>query len=329
MASRRDRSGVARQLRTGAVRALRVLETCPLVPVDAFADLAGLSGKSSAYQQLARLLQAGLAQVRRVDPGYLVGERRLGCWTITDAGTRLLAGVTKPDVQESPLQSRRDVGGPRGKAWIGSRDLPLLIATYRLLASVVVERSACGHVEVARWEWPWVRAWHSCPDDRPQRVEIPAGALLMVREAAADSGQHRDHLRQVLFVPDLGSAPVVHYREMLRRLVTFCEHAIVAQELLDVVIATLSRDDAPSRGEAWLELFDRIARQRGENPFAVRVVTWDWVARRARTPGLARPVASDASGSRRDASVPARSLQHPLQHAPMSNCSILLAAIRA
>jgi hypothetical protein len=38
--------------------ALRLLETCPLVPVDAFAHLAGLSSVGGAYKQLANLRRA-------------------------------------------------------------------------------------------------------------------------------------------------------------------------------------------------------------------------------------------------------------------------------
>src|SRR5205823_4486923 len=139
--------------------------------------LVGLSGRSSAYQQLARLRRAGLAEVRRVDPGYLVGERRLGCWTITDLGRRLLAGVSAPRGQECVARSRRNARDWHRGARIGGRDLPLLIATYRLLAAVVLERSASGQmVELTAWEWPWVREWRSGADDKLQRVRIPAGA---------------------------------------------------------------------------------------------------------------------------------------------------------
>src|SRR5438045_707611 len=111
-ASKQDQAMAAPHLRYGAWRALRVLETCAHVPVDAFAALAGLSALSSAYQQLARLRRAGLAEVRQVDPGYLVGERRVGCWTITDRGSRLLAGVTGPGGQECVVRSRRNTRDP-------------------------------------------------------------------------------------------------------------------------------------------------------------------------------------------------------------------------
>ena len=105
------------QLRQGALRALRVLETCPLVPVDAFVHLAGLSVHSSAYQQLARLRRAGLADVQRVDPGYLVGERHLGCWTITDEGRRTLAAAAGRNPTERPVCRRPTARITGARAW--------------------------------------------------------------------------------------------------------------------------------------------------------------------------------------------------------------------
>lgn len=137
-----------------------MLETCPHVPVDAFGCLAGLSSLSSAYRQLARLRRAGLADVRRVDPDYLVGERRLGCWTITDNGRRMLALAPghRPGEQKTVAQGRRGPAGSHKRARIGDSDVPLLIATYRLLASLVVEQGDRELTfEVLAWERPWIR----------------------------------------------------------------------------------------------------------------------------------------------------------------------------
>src|SRR3982074_3172319 len=78
------------RLRNGALAALRLLETCPLVPVDAFVHLVGLSSWTSADHQLARPQHAGLAEMPRVNLGYLIGERRVGLWKITDEGRRAL-----------------------------------------------------------------------------------------------------------------------------------------------------------------------------------------------------------------------------------------------
>jgi hypothetical protein len=144
------------------------------VPVDAFVHLAGLSARNSAYQQLARLQCTGLAEVRRVDPGYLVGERRLGCWTITDEGRRTLAAVAGQNPTEhGPCvpQRRRGGRGPQKVPRIAVSDAPLLMATYRLLASLVLERGAGGQVvEVEAWEWPWVREVCSAAEGESLRV---------------------------------------------------------------------------------------------------------------------------------------------------------------
>src|SRR5579864_5549980 len=154
----------ATRLRQGALIALHVLETCPLVPVDAFVHLAGLSSQSSAYQQLARLRHAGLAELRRVDPGYLVGERRVGCWTITNEGRRALGaalGTNPPGQRVGMSREELRVRSLQNRLRIPDGELPLLIATYRLLASLTLELAARGQaVEVQAWEWPWVReAW--------------------------------------------------------------------------------------------------------------------------------------------------------------------------
>lgn len=282
MAWKRDQTGAARQLRQGALRALRVLETCPLVPVHAFVHLAGLRDQSSAYQQLARLRHAGLAEARRIDPGYLVGERRLSCWTITDKGTRMLGLATGPCEQEPFPQTRRGSRGPHRRVPISHCDLPLLIATYRLLASLVLERGARGHViAVTTFEWPWVREWRSVTDDKLLRVRMPAGAILSASEEDLDSDRVGEQLTQVLLVPDLGSAPVARYREMLRRLVAYREEAtfddVLADNEPEVVIATPNPDGTAARSNAWLELLDRIERRHGEYSLQVRVLTWEWV----------------------------------------------------
>src|ERR1051326_7831553 len=114
MTSNQDRTGTVHQFRQGALRALSVLDMCPMVPVDAFVHLVGLASQSSAYQQLARLRDAGLADVRRVDPGYVVGERRLGCWMITEKGRQMLAlaACPRPFRQDAALVAGCGAGDP-------------------------------------------------------------------------------------------------------------------------------------------------------------------------------------------------------------------------
>jgi hypothetical protein len=60
-------------LRPGALRALRVLEACPMLPADVIGPIVGLASQSAAYKQLARLRSGGLADVRDEDPGFLFG----------------------------------------------------------------------------------------------------------------------------------------------------------------------------------------------------------------------------------------------------------------
>ena len=70
------------RLTRGALRALRVLEVCPMLPVDAFGPIVGMASQSGAYKQLARLHAGGLAEVAEEDlvqqggglPGDEVGQ---------------------------------------------------------------------------------------------------------------------------------------------------------------------------------------------------------------------------------------------------------------
>jgi hypothetical protein len=55
------------KLSQSAVKALRLLDTCPLLPVDAFRGLTGLSSIGGAYKQLAKLRSAGLVDAHRVE----------------------------------------------------------------------------------------------------------------------------------------------------------------------------------------------------------------------------------------------------------------------
>lgn len=274
-----------KQPRQGALNALRVLETCPFVPVDAFVHLAGLSSLSSAYQQLARLRRGGLAKVTRIDPGYLVGDRPLGCWTITNEGRRVLGFSHRrtPGEVRAVAQEGRVACGPRTQARITDRDLPLLIATYRLLASLVLERSVRGQVvEVTEWEWPLVREWRSDAEDKLVRVKAKAGAGLRVRERIAHLDQLTHWSTEALLVPDLGTLPVVHNREMLRRLAAFREASRSPVGAPDsepeLVIATPDPDGSGARIRAWLELLSRIGRRYGEPSARVRVLSWEWVS---------------------------------------------------
>src|SRR5712692_2526933 len=133
-----------------------------MMPVDVFVHLVGFSSAGAAYKQLARLRRAGLAEVQRADLGYLLGERRLGLWKITEEGRRTLQAVSAGQPAEGVIASGMVPyrGGRIGMRWTCPReiDLPLLVAAYRLLAAIAAERAADGRaVDVCAWEWPWIR----------------------------------------------------------------------------------------------------------------------------------------------------------------------------
>src|SRR5690348_13258936 len=77
-------------IRLGTTRAaaLRVLNLCPLVPADAFRHLVHLRSAGGAYRVLRNLKDAGLADVQHVDVGYLLADRPLGLWSLTERGRR-------------------------------------------------------------------------------------------------------------------------------------------------------------------------------------------------------------------------------------------------
>src|SRR5438105_13455382 len=133
------------RLTPGALRALRVLEVCPMLPADAFRPIVGLASQSEAYKQLARLRSGGLADVRDVDLGFLFGGRRCGLWSLTDLGHRVLrcarerAGVNWPP--ENTAQS------------LPKRQLPLRVASYWVLAWLMVETREHGQTVAGQaWE---------------------------------------------------------------------------------------------------------------------------------------------------------------------------------
>src|SRR6266852_2922122 len=93
------------QLRQRALEALRLLKICPMMPVDVFVHLVGFSSAGAAYKQLARLKRSGLVEMQRADLGYLLGERRLGLWKITEEGRRTLQAVSVGHPAEGAIAS--------------------------------------------------------------------------------------------------------------------------------------------------------------------------------------------------------------------------------
>jgi hypothetical protein len=275
--------GRPRQLGRGARASLRLLETCPLVPFGAFVHLVGLRSRTSAYQQLARLRHAGLAEVRRVNLGYLLGERRVGLWMITDEGRRALraAGPHPLAADVDPQGCLVATGSNRRPRVDRDDDLPILVAAYRVLALLVVERTAAGSpVDVCAWERPWIRAVWFPLRRQLLRVTVPAGAVLVSRVLSAGVWVAHRKPVTVLLLPDLGTTPVARYREMLRRLVSLRE-AQFEEGLADpqeLVIVTPDPDRKGTRSKAWLQLLERVARRQEQPLFPARVLDWEQTA---------------------------------------------------
>ncbi len=186
-------------------------------------------------------------------------------------------------------------GGRLGIRWTYPReiDLPLLVAAYRLLAAIVAERAAEGRaVDVCAWEWPWIRGVWSEQRRKVLRVSLPAGVVLLARRLASDGAEASGDACPALLLPDLGTAPVARYREMLRRLVALRRARMedgCADPEPEVIIATPDPDRSGARSAAWLELLDRVARRQEEPALHARVLGWERVADvvgRARLPGL-------------------------------------------
>jgi len=265
------------RLRTGALRALAVLDACPMLPVDAFAPMVGLASRSGAYQQLARLRSRGLAEVRREDLGFVVGAHR-GLWSITELGSRVLRDAT-------PLGKRdRPDNVTRLRKRLVNRHLPLRVACYRLLAWFLVEERAQGNVLATRgWEWSRGSEFRLTEHGSSVRVRLPAAA-----HVSSPDGTHPilSSSRRVLLLPDLGTAPVARYGELLRR--------VIAQMGCDVLlVGTPDPDGRGTRVDAWRGLVERVARREQASAPPVQLVSWARVCASLGGPGAFATGAGD------------------------------------
>ena len=204
--------------------------------------------------------------MRSVDPGFLLGDRRLGLWSIAEPGRRALRGGGEPADEEQPWRARRN---PRG----GDRQVPLRIASYRLLAWYLAETREHGRAVALRgWEWPWVREYREAGQQKGTTVRLPAAADI------APLGDHECGVmssRRILLLPDLGTAPVTRYRELVRRVVVHNELVTCrTREPDELLIGSPDPDGAGTRIEAWHELFERVARRQDVERMPVRVVSW-------------------------------------------------------
>jgi hypothetical protein len=161
---------------------------------------------AAAYQLLARLARAGLAEAQSAEPGHVFGGRRIGLWSLTELGRQRLPGHSL--LRAVTAYGRRADPAARPRR----TDLPLLISTYWLLAGLVAEHAPAEPVQVFAWEYRWRRTWHpvSAACRRPFAVELPGAATL-----APCSGRPG---WTALLLSDLGTAPVGRHIALVHRL---------------------------------------------------------------------------------------------------------------
>ena len=235
--------------------AMQILAMCPLLPVDAFRHIAGFRSIGGAYRRLEKLRRAGLAEMERGELGYLLADRPLGLWSITEQGRRLCDEVSCVDRRVS------DRRGP-GTRLRGEPNLTTRVAAYRMLAFFIAECNADGRkVELRTWEQPWVRTVCGPEQRKPLRVQLLAGAVLAGGELGGECAAPAGGRVCIVLVPDLGAAPVTRHREMLRLLLAYWEISRDAD--LHLLVATIDPDEDGARCTVWMSLLDKLARTHG------------------------------------------------------------------
>src|SRR5262249_9999920 len=148
--------------------------------------------------------------------------RAQGLWSITTSGRDVLRDVgIVPIAEDLAAQGLLPYGAPeRTRDPARQPDVPLLVASYRLLEALLVSLSASGiAVGVRAWEHPWVRHSSRIEGGVRERLSLPAAAVLIRRGTDDEAGA----VLPVLLLPDLGTAPLVTHRELIRRLVRLRE----------------------------------------------------------------------------------------------------------
>lgn len=231
---------------------LRALEICPWVPIDVLVPLVAARRRVTVYKALARLRRAELVDMQRVRLGPVIGDRPLGLWALTE---RRREALRASDTSSTELDLAVMANSPIGLASRRSRTFvndPVRVAAARGLAAILAVESAHGRpMEVAAWESPWV--WE-CTNRDKSVIRLPAGALVCsVRASGVRSA------KPVLVLPDLGTAPVVRWREMLRRLIERLAEGGVPNNrcLPTLIIATTNIDGRGARALAWMQFVER------------------------------------------------------------------------
>jgi hypothetical protein len=248
---------------------MQILAMCPLLPVDAFRCIAGFKSIGGAYRRLEKLRRAGLAEMEQADLGYLLAERPLGLWSLTEQGRRLCDEVSCADPRAADLRDP-------GTRLRGEPNLTTRVAAYRMLAFLIAECNADGRkVELRTWEQPWVRTVCGPEQRKPLRVQLLAGAVLAGGELGGECAAPAGGRVCIVLVPDLGAAPVTRHREMLRRLVAYRELSGDAD--FQLLVATTDTDGDDGRSRVWMSLIGRLARTDSAPVFSSRVVSWGTV----------------------------------------------------
>jgi hypothetical protein len=208
--------------------ALHLVACCPRIPTDVADQLLRFGYRGSAAQILARLHVRGLVQPQTVRSGTVPAGRTLRLWSLTASGRALVAarklGPEQGDVESLPY------GAPDRARDAARQAVPLLVAAYRALG--VFAETIALPTEVRAWEQPWTRSFLLSGERHPSRhAHVAAAAVLHVK---GEPG-----LESVLVLPDLGAAPVLSYRLLLRRLIDCregCAAGIGGVEPLLVVV---------------------------------------------------------------------------------------------
>ena len=193
--------------------------------------------------------------MEQADLGYLLAERPLGLWSLTEQGRRLCDEVSCADPRAADLRDP-------GTRLRGEPNLTTRVAAYRMLAFFIAECNADGRkVELRTWEQPWVRTVCGPEQRKSLRVQLPAGAVLAGGEMRGDCPGPAGGRMNVVLVPDLGAAPVTRHREMLRLLLAYRE--ISGDADLHLLVATIDPDEDGARCTVWMSLLDKLARTHG------------------------------------------------------------------
>ncbi len=247
--------------------ALQLLACCPRMPTHVVGVLLGHRQAVTTAQLLARLRRAGLAQDQASRLGPLLGSRPVRLWTLTADGRAFVASRGL-----APVMGQMPYGEPeRWRDPARQRDVPLLVACYRLLAQVATGLDR--PVRLFVWEHPWIRTITPTEGDGKRRVRLPAAAMLQSRQT--DSGQPL----RLLLLPDVGTAPLSSYRLTLQALNELRRTALIKEEhepVLIVGVATSPRSST-ARVQAWRSLLQEVARRADDRPLCAHVLapeTW-------------------------------------------------------